>query len=66
MQYVLYLPAKASLTFIVRLPEENFKGYLVFDPLPVSGYDHPSRKESIQDRFVFSELIEYTVPKRAK
>lgn len=66
LQYVLYLPAKASLTFIVKLPEETFKGYIMFDPLPVSGVDHGWRKESIQDRFVLSELIEYTVPKRAK
>jgi hypothetical protein len=65
-QYVLYLPAKTSLTFIVHLPEESFKGYLVFDPLPISGGDNVWTKESAQDRFVFSELIEYTVPKRAK
>ncbi len=64
LQYVLYLPAKASLTFIVKLPEETFKGYLRFDPLPMSGVDHFCHKES--DRFVFSELIEYTVPNRAK
>ena len=70
MQYVLYLPANASLTFVVQLSRadkpERFKGYLLLDPLPVSGALHGGRKESIRDRFVFSQLVEFSVKSREK
>lgn len=69
-QYVLYLPPGASLTFSVRLSQadapEQFKGYLLFDPLPASSVTHFWRKESIQDRFVCSQLIEYLVREKSR
>lgn len=63
--YTLYLPAKASLAFEIQLGKaekpEQFSGTMVYDPLPPYGGGPFGLGASPTERYIFSNLLDYTV-----